>query len=55
VAKCEYGTDESSLSYLPIGTVYESVLSKNNYLLEGCKTIVYDMLGAKPYYYKGSY
>lgn len=55
VAKCEYGTDESSLSYLPIGTVYESELSKNNYLLEGCKTIVYDMLGTKPYYYKGSY
>lgn len=55
VAKCDYGLDESSLTYLPIGTIYESSLSDNNYLLEGCKTIVYDMLGVKPYYYKGAY
>ena len=58
VAKCSYGSgdiEESSLSYLPIGTIYEDQLSNDTYLLEGCKTIVYNMLGTKPYYYKGSY
>jgi hypothetical protein len=47
--------EKASYSYLPIGTIIDNTLKDNNFLLEGCKTIVYDTLGIKPYYYKGAY
>lgn len=47
--------EKASYSYLPIGTIIDNASKDNNFLLEGCKTIVYDTLGIKPYYYKGAY
>jgi hypothetical protein len=44
-------TGEELISYLPIGTL----LTNEEYNLEGCKTISYDYSGIKPYYYKGEY
>ena len=51
VARYQNTAGDYLLSYLPIGTIYDN----NEYLLEGCKTITYDTMGTKPYYYKGEY
>lgn len=51
VARYQNGSNNNSLIYLPIGTLYV----KGEYTLEGCKTITYDSNGTKPYYYKEAY
>lgn len=58
VIQCFNNADQKivSVSYHPVGTIHDkNYNNQTSYLLEGCKTIVYDTLGIKPYYYKGAY
>lgn len=51
VARYKNQTDNYSMVYLPIGTLYEN----GDYKLEGCRSITYDQNGTKPFYYKEEY